>query len=107
MSTDNLPESESLDERTALAWTRTGLAVLVASLIVARLTLERLGPVSVVMAALGPVVTVAIVVSSRRRFQAAHEALRRGHPRPDARLPALVAGFTVAVALIELSAILR
>ena len=100
-------EADELDERTSLAWTRTGLALLLAAVVVARLTVARLGPVSVVVAALGLVVSGWILISSRQRFRAAHLALRQGSHRPDARLPAVLAGFIVAISLAELVALLR
>ena len=100
-------ETAELDERTSLAWTRTGLALMVAAVVVARLTVGRLGAISVAVALLGLILAASIVVISRRRFRATHLALASGQHRPDARLPAVLAAFTVVVALVELGAILR
>ncbi len=100
-------EADELDERTSLAWTRTGLALALAAVVVARLTVSRLGPVSVAVAVLGVVVAGWILVSSRQRFRAAHLALAQGRHRPDARLPAALAAFVAVVALVELGALLR
>jgi uncharacterized membrane protein YidH (DUF202 family) len=100
-------EADELDERTSLAWTRTSLALALAAVVVARLTVVRLGPVSVAAAVLGVLVAGWILVSSRQRFRAAHLALSENRHRPDARLPAALAGLVVVIALVELGALLR
>src|SRR5699024_12813946 len=53
-------------ERTALSWRRTGLALLVGSLVLGRLTLERSGPVAVVVIGIAAVVVLWAMVDAFR-----------------------------------------
>ena len=93
-------------ERTALAWRRTGLALLVGALTIGRLTLDALGPV-VVLPTVVAVVLAGWVVVEALRFR----RMARPHPdRPgfsvlaDGRLPVVVAGLVGGLALGELLA---
>jgi uncharacterized membrane protein YidH (DUF202 family) len=52
-------------ERTALAWQRTALSVLVGSLILARLTLDDLGPVALVGLAMALALSGWVLLRSR------------------------------------------
>ena len=95
-------------ERTTLAWRRTGLALLVASLAIGRLTLESLGPVVVLPTVVAAAVAAWVVAESVRARR-----MSRRHPHePDfsvlagGRLPALVAVVVGVLALAEVSAAL-
>ena len=102
------PDASAPQERTALAWRRTGLALLVGSLTIGRLSLSTLGP-----AVVGPTLLAAalagwvVAVSLRARRMA------RPHPHEpafsvlgDGRLPAVVAGVVSGLGLGELLAAL-
>lgn len=91
----SLPYSGAQAERTSLAWTRTGLALLVAVLIAVRLSAGRLGAVAIILAGAGGVAAVLALTLARRRYHKAHAAAN------DARLPALVAGVTFLLAAME------
>lgn len=56
-------------ERTALAWTRTALALALAGAVVARLTVERLGSIAVVLGlvAVASAVVMAMLAGARYR----------------------------------------
>lgn len=91
-------------ERTALSWRRTSLALLVGTLLVARFTLDTLGPVILLPA----VVTCAaaawgLVVSSRsRRLTMFHPTETEFRVLSDGTLPAVVAAVAGALALGEI-----
>ncbi len=91
------------NERTSLAWTRTGLAVLMAAVLAARLTAGRLGGLAVVVGALAVPAGLAVLVLAVRRYQAAHRALHGGGPLPDGRLPALIAAAVLLVGVLEVA----
>ncbi|HEY9411246.1 MAG TPA: DUF202 domain-containing protein [Jiangellaceae bacterium] len=90
------------NERTSLAWTRTGLALLVASLLAGRFAAARLGPVAVVAGAIAAGTVVAVLYLARRRYRVGHAALHGGAPLPDGRLPALVTIVVTLLAVLEL-----
>jgi uncharacterized membrane protein YidH (DUF202 family) len=93
-------------ERTMLAWRRTGLALLVGSLTIGRLTLEVIGPVVVVPTVLTATLAGWVVVESLRSRR-----LARAHPHEpgfsvlsDGRLPAAVAAVLAGLAAAEVAA---
>ena len=95
-------------ERTTLAWRRTGLALVVGALTIGRLTLDALGPVAALPAVLAASLALWVVVESLR-----NRRLARPHPGEpafsvlaDGRLPALVAVVVGGLALGELIAAL-
>ena len=94
-------------ERTALAWRRTGLALVVGALTIGRLTMDTLGT-SVVVPAAAALVLAAWVVSVTlrgRRYALAHpDEPHFDRILRDGRVPAVVALVTVALALGELTA---
>lgn len=91
-------------ERTSLAWTRTGLAMLVGTLLAARMTAHRLGAVAIIVAAVACAATIASLMLARRRYRRAHHTLQSGHGElPDGRLPALVATVALLLGAIELT----
>lgn len=93
------------NERTALAWQRTALALMAGSAVVARLTLDRLGVLAV--GSLLVVLPLALWVMLESRGRYAHDARVRTRPGPrGGRGPAVLALLTVVVALTELAAVL-
>ena len=99
-------------ERTVLAWRRTGLALLVGALTIGRLAVEHLGPVVVVPAALTAAAALWVVgLGARARRPAAAPGAAPERPPAfavlrDGRLPAVVAATLGALALGELLAAL-
>jgi putative membrane protein len=93
-------------ERTALAWRRTGLALLVGSLTIGRLTLDTLGPAVVLPTVIGTTLAGWVLLEALRSRR-----LARPHPEQpafsvlaDGRLPAVVAVLVGGLALGELAA---
>jgi uncharacterized membrane protein YidH (DUF202 family) len=84
-------------ERTALAWQRTALSVLAGSLILARLTLDDLGPVALVALALALALSGWVLLRSRP-----HHHHRGGAGSAAAALSAAIA----LLCLTELVALL-
>jgi uncharacterized membrane protein YidH (DUF202 family) len=95
-------------ERTSLAWRRTGLALLVGALTIGRLTLETLGPAVVAPTMLATALAAWVVLASlrTRRLGRAHPGDPTFSVLADGRLPAVVAGLVAALALGELLAAL-
>lgn len=91
------------NERTALAWTRTALAMLVGVVLAARVAAEPLGVAAVVFGVVVAPIAVAVLVLARRRYHRSHEALHMAGALPDGRLPALVAVVTLLLALLEIA----
>jgi uncharacterized membrane protein YidH (DUF202 family) len=95
-------------ERTTLAWRRTGLALLVASLTIGRITLESLGPLVVIPTVLTAAMALHVVLDSlrQRRLADAHPDDGRFLVMRDGRLVAIVAAVIGALAVGELAAAL-
>lgn len=95
-------------ERTSLAWRRTGLALLVGSLTIGRLTLETLGPAVVAPTMLATALAAWVVLASlrTRRLARAHPGDPTFSVLADGRLPVVVAALVGALALGELLAAL-
>lgn len=93
-------------ERTTLAWRRTGLALLVGALAVGRLTLDTLGPAVVVPTLMGAALAlwVIIVALRSRRFARPHPDQPAFSLLADGRLPTVVACLVAGLALGELVA---
>lgn len=93
-------------ERTALAWRRTGLALVVAAVTIGRLTLEALGPVVVVATVIVAVLAGWVVVHALRARRLATRP--DGEPAfsvlADGRLPAIVSIVLGTLAVAEVSA---
>jgi uncharacterized membrane protein YidH (DUF202 family) len=95
-------EAPLATERTALSWQRTALSLLAGSLILARLTFDRLGALAI----LGVVVTVVlaswVLWESRTRYH------RGGISRPvrGGRAGLALASAMSVLALVELAALL-
>ena len=73
------------NERTALAWTRTGLALLVAVLLASRITVGELGVVTVIFTIFTLPLAVNVLVSAGRRYRISRRALESATLLPDAR----------------------
>jgi putative membrane protein len=89
------------NERTFLAWIRTGLALLAGAIAVVSLVpsfgyqAARTG-IGVVLALLG----IAVSTGSARHWQRNQTAMRRGAELPRSRLPAVVAGVLAVLAVL-------
>lgn len=108
MTAELLRDPGMQQERTTLAWRRTGLALLVGALTIGRLTLEVLGPVVVVATVFSVALALHVVADSLRRGRLAH-----AHPDDprfsvlrDGRVVAAVSLGLVLLALVELGAAL-
>jgi uncharacterized membrane protein YidH (DUF202 family) len=85
-------------ERTALAWTRTALALMATALVAGRLVLDRLGALAVVLTSVAVPLAAVVLVVSARRYRA---SLRADAPTPDGRVLALVSALVLVLALTE------
>lgn len=93
------------NERTALAWQRTALSLMVGAAILTRLSLDHLGPLALVSAVVALPLGLWVFFESRGRY--AHDAGLRTRPRSrGGRAPAALALATSVVALTELAAVL-
>jgi uncharacterized membrane protein YidH (DUF202 family) len=93
------------NERTALAWQRTALALLGAALVLARLTYDRIGPVALIFLVIAVPSAVWVLLVSRRRYL--DHAASRADARPRGGRSALVvSALMVLLAATELMAIL-
>lgn len=99
MSADAVPDRQLFDhglqpERTALAWRRTALALIVASLIGIRILPLTLGAWAAVPAGFGILAALLVLVLSHRRHRVVHETLVTSAsdrvPLPSGGLPLLV-----------------
>lgn len=96
-------------ERTELAWSRTGLALVGASLLVGRLSLGTLGPGVVVPVALALLLTGWVLVNALRRGRWSRAVTNEGLPASvlhDGRLPAVVTVVLVLLCASELTSLL-
>ncbi len=96
-------------ERTALAWTRTGLALLGAGLLIGRLALGSLGLAVVVPVALALALSGWVLVTSLRRGRWSRIVTNEGLPASvlhDGRLPAVVAVIVTLLCACELASVL-
>ena len=94
------------EERTALAWRRTGLALLVGALPIGRISLSALGPVVVVPTVIAVSLAGWVVVAAlrARRMTRLHPDQPAFSVLADGRLPGVVAGLVGGLALGELAA---
>lgn len=93
------------NERTSLAWLRTGVALMGAALIVARLSATRSPLLGLVLAAVATVLGLAVVYTATRRYRASARSLRDGAGLPDGCLPGLVVVLTVLTAAAALGTV--
>lgn len=96
-------------ERTALAWRRTGLALVGGALLVGRLTMETLGASVLVPAAVAAALAawvVSVTLRGRRYAQAHPDEPSFDRVLADGRVPAVVALVAGSLAVGELVAAL-
>jgi uncharacterized membrane protein YidH (DUF202 family) len=91
------------NERTSLAWVRTGLGLAGCALLTGRLAVERDQPWAVGAAVAAALLAVGVLGWSHDRYRRAARRLERHHP-VDFALPALV--LTLAVAVVGLLGLL-
>lgn len=93
-------------ERTALAWRRTGLALLVGALVGARILPHAVGDWAYVPAAGGVLAAVAVLALAERRYRAVHAGLTSpdgaAWTPPGGGLAALVTVLALAAGLAAL-----
>jgi uncharacterized membrane protein YidH (DUF202 family) len=97
-------------ERTALAWRRTALALVVGSLLGLRVLPALLGWPGLVVAAAGVATALVVLASAHRRYRLVHRILTAGPADPHrpvalpgGALPALVAALTACAGLAALA----
>lgn len=96
-------------ERTALAWSRTGLALLGAGLLVGRLALGSLGLAVVLPVVLALALSGWVLVTSLRRGKWSRTVTNEGLPASvmhDGRLPAVVTVIVTVLCTCELASVL-
>lgn len=92
------------NERTALAWQRTALALIAASALLTRLTADSLGLASLASVAAVTPLAAWVFLESRARY--AHDAGTRSRSRArDGRAPLALALATAVIALTEVTAV--
>jgi uncharacterized membrane protein YidH (DUF202 family) len=101
-------------ERTALAWRRTALALVIGSLLGLRVLPALLGPVGLLVAAAGVIAALAVLAAAHLRYRRVHRILTAGSAGsagstgpgttalPGGALPALVAGLTACAGVAAL-----
>ncbi|MFL6122032.1 DUF202 domain-containing protein [Actinophytocola sp.] len=91
------------NERTSLAWTRTGLGLAGCALLTGRLAIQKNHPWAVAAAITAALLAVGFLAWSHDRYRRAQRRLEQRHP-VAAALPALV--LTAAVTVVGLLALL-
>jgi uncharacterized membrane protein YidH (DUF202 family) len=103
---DGQPADDGLQqERTTLAWRRTGLAVVVAAALVARLSMQSTKPVVPVVTIAGAVLALWCVASTLRRGRLAAPSTSESafdSMLHDGKLPAVLAATGALLCLVEL-----
>ncbi|MBF4618084.1 DUF202 domain-containing protein [Clavibacter sp. VKM Ac-2873] len=96
-------------ERTALAWRRTALALVVGSLLGLRVLPALLGAAGLVVAAAGVVLALGVLVAAHLRYRQVHRILTSASAGPGTTalpggaLPALVAALTACAGVAALA----
>ncbi|TYL44851.1 DUF202 domain-containing protein [Nocardioides sp. BGMRC 2183] len=93
------------NERTALAWQRTALSLMVAAAVMGRLSFGRLGEIAMLPLGIAAVLSAWVFVESRGRYDDAAQRRRRPRPR-GGRAPLALAVATVLIAGTEIAAFL-
>jgi uncharacterized membrane protein YidH (DUF202 family) len=91
-------------ERTALAWRRTSLSVIVGALISLRVLPQHWGASGLILAGVGIVLSIIMIVLAHRRYQSHHHRLTSGQHLnsglPDGTLPALLTIISLGAATL-------
>jgi len=93
-------------ERTALAWRRTSLSLIVGALVAARVLPHFWGPPGLLIAGVGIIASLAVLVLAHRRYLTSHHRLTSGQFErglPDGALPALLAGAALAAGVVGIA----
>lgn len=97
-------------ERTALAWRRTALALVVGAVVSIRVLPTLLGTWALVPAGAGIVLAVALLVASHKRYRRQHDLLTSADSDrivlSDGRLPAAVTGTVLLGGIASLAVVL-
>ena len=91
------------NERTALAWMRTDLALLGVALIVARAVAARFLVLGLALAVVASVLAALVVRGARRRFAVSARSLAQDEVLPDGTLPGLVTALTALIGAAALA----
>jgi uncharacterized membrane protein YidH (DUF202 family) len=94
------------NERTALAWARSTLALLGAGLVVARISYDPYPVLGSSLAAASLLVAGWVLHASTQRYRHAAVRLARAAPLPDGRLPAALSLLVVLIGLVGLALVL-
>jgi len=92
-------------ERTALAWTRTMIALCAVALLVLRLT-DRLGPAATAIVAVVAVAGLAFTAGGRRRYRSAIAAIDAEAGAPSTRSVVAAAATTCLIGVLAVVAVL-
>lgn len=97
-------------ERTALAWRRTALALVVGAVVGIRVLPALLGTWALVPAGAGIVLAVVLLIASHARYRRQHELLTSADSDrivlSDGRLPAVVTGTVLLGGIASLAVVL-
>jgi uncharacterized membrane protein YidH (DUF202 family) len=93
------------NERTALAWQRTALALLAGAALLTRLTLDRLGWFALASVLVAGPLAGWVFVESRLRYAHTAQVRSRAGPR-GGRAPFVLMLATVVIATVEIAALL-
>ncbi len=104
MSTPPSRDPGLANERTALAWQRTGLSLLVGALILGRIAFVDLGPAALPGALVGAALAGWVVFESRWRYAQSEGTRSRMRPR-GGRAGAFLALAVTALAITEIAAV--
>lgn len=99
------PDPGVYNERTALAWQRTALALVAGAAIVSRLSLDSLGVFAVLAVAVAVPVGGWVLWASRHRYHAHASVQPRARAR-GGRAPTALAVVTFVIGVTELAALL-
>jgi uncharacterized membrane protein YidH (DUF202 family) len=85
------------NERTALAWIRSSLALLGAALIVVRVAATTTPALAVILAVASLLLAGYSLASAAHRYRRVNRLLGTGTPLPDGQLPAVLATYTAVI----------
>ena len=94
------------NERTAFAWTRSGLSLLAAALVLARLSAVLRTTPGLVLSAVCVLLAAGVVAASRSRYERAAVALEERRALPDGQLPAAISVLTALLGAAALAIVL-